>query len=38
MIVPINGVMVPIVMFVCIAVTIIGVPIAKAYGSPDRLS
>jgi hypothetical protein len=28
---PINGVMVPIVMFICIAATVIGVPIARAY-------
>ena len=28
---PINGVMVPIVMFVCLAATAIGVPIARAY-------
>ena len=28
---PISGVMVPIVMFICIAATIIGVPIARAY-------
>ena len=28
---PINGVMVPIVMFVCIAASVIGVPIARAY-------
>jgi hypothetical protein len=38
MIVPINEVMIPIVLFICIAATVIGVPIAKAYGSPDRLS
>ncbi|HTE46197.1 MAG TPA: hypothetical protein VK636_13180 [Gemmatimonadaceae bacterium] len=28
---PINGVMVPIVMFICIAASVIGVPIARAY-------
>ena len=27
----VNGVMVPIVMFICVAATAIGVPIARAY-------
>lgn len=27
----VNGVMVPIVMFVCVAATIIGLPVARAY-------
>ena len=28
---PINGVLIPIVMFICIAASLIGVPIARAY-------
>jgi hypothetical protein len=32
MIVPITEVMIPIVLFICIAATVIGVPIARAYG------
>ena len=28
---PINGVMVPIVMFICLAASAIGIPIARAY-------
>ena len=28
---PINGVMIPIVLFICLAVSAIGIPIARAY-------